>query len=115
MYVYDTWNRFRRGAWNYQLSGRFFHDAWNYFTDIHPKTEGQYNDQKFFAGMFPYYGNWMQSRSQDERNRHTREQYSLDWSDIRYPWLSGVTSGNTSNVYGSASWQFSKNLSRLYR
>lgn len=88
---------------------------WNYWFDTHPKTETQYNRQRFLAGIFPWYGEWMRGSSEDERNRHNRDAYGIGWSDIQYPWLSGVTSGNRYQTAGSASWQFSKNAHRLYR
>lgn len=116
MYGKRQWDGFVRGFRTLETSGKLWQGLWNYFTDIHPKTEGQYRNQQFFAGWNPYYSNWMYARSQDERNNHTRKLYGLDWSDIQYPWLSGVTSGNEAKSLGSAaSWQFSKNISRLYR
>ena len=116
MYGKNKWDAFVRGWRHIALSGKMRDPLWNYFTDIHPKTEGQYRDQKFFAGWNSYYSNWMQSRSQDERNYNTRQQYGIDWSDIDYPWLSGISGGNTAQALGSfAGWQFSKNISRLYR
>lgn len=87
---------------------------WNYWFDTHPKTETQYNRQRFLAGIIPWYGEWMRSSSETERNRHTRDVYGVGWSDIQYPWLSGVTSGNQYQTAGSGSWQFSKNIGRLY-
>lgn len=116
MYDYNKWRRFTDGVRRLELSGKLYKGLWNYFTDIHPKTEGQYRNQKFLAGWNSYYSNWMYARSQDERNNNTRKQYGLVWSDIQYPWLSGVTSANEAQSLGSAAnWQFSKNISRLYR
>lgn len=88
----------------------------DYFTDIHPKTQEQFRHQQFFAGWNPLYSGWMQSRSQDERNSNTLQQYGITWSDIRYPWLMGLSTGNTANSLGSVSnWMYSKNVGLLYR
>lgn len=92
-----------------------FHPAISYWTNIHPHSESQFKAQRFLAGVNPWYGSWMESRSMDERNRVTRKQYGLRFGDITYPWLSGLTSANESRSIGSGSWSFSRNMSRLYR
>lgn len=113
MIDFNTYYRLKSYVWGH--SPQIYGGLWDYYTNIHPKTETQFRAQKFLAGGIPFYGAWMQSRSQDERNYNTSELYGIKFSDIKYPWLSGLTSANESQVLGSATWQFSKNISRLYR
>lgn len=86
--------------------------------DIHPKSEGQFRFQQSLTGI-PYfgewYGNYMRNMSLQERNQNTRDLYGVDFSDSKYPWLSGLYSDNVSGSISSGMWQFSKNMSRLYR
>lgn len=84
---------------------------------IYP-NESEYASQSFWKGVNPWYANWLESRSLDAQNRTVREYYNLDWNDITYPHLSSVSGGNTARSMGQlarSSWQFSKNLHRLYR
>lgn len=89
---------------------------WDSLWNIHP-SKGQWKLQQYWAGIDPtgLYERYMVSRSKDEKSAKTLDYYSLDWSDITYPWLSDLSGGNTDKVYGSATWQFSRNLNRLYR
>lgn len=113
IYPLKSWNRF---VYDYsKVLDASANAWWNYWTDIHPKSETQYQQQMFLRGISPWYDTWMVNRSVDERNRHTRDLYNLNFGDITYPHLSGVLSENTTKQYGSTAWQFSKNMSRLYR
>lgn len=89
---------------------------WNALWNIHP-SKGQWNYQQHIAGLDPtgLYERYMVARSKDEKTSKTLDYYNLDWSDITYPWLSDLSGGNTQKVLGSATWQFSQNMKRLYR
>lgn len=86
--------------------------------DIHPKSEGQFRFQQSLTGIpvfGPWYGDYMRNMSLQERNQNTRDMYGLDFSDSKYPWLAGLYSDNVSGSISSGMWQFSKNMSRLYK
>lgn len=88
-----------------------------YLFDIHPKTERQFETQKWLAGFDKtgLYGRWMQARSLDERNRRLRKRYNLRWNAIRYPWISGVTSQGEAYIQGTTAYRVAHNLSKLYK
>lgn len=109
----ENWNRFIRDVT--LVYGSVPSAFYNYYANIHPKTERQYYAQSWLRGVSPWYDSWMVNRSLDERNRNTRQYYNVQFSDITYPHLSGILSGNTIKQYGSTAWTFSKNLSRLYK
>lgn len=69
--------------------------AYNYLSDIHPKTSHQWRSQQDVANLFGVggvYRDWMVGRSANERNAYTRNLYSLGDVSGKYPWLSAVNS-----------------------
>lgn len=90
-------------------------DIFDYYSDIHPKTEKQYNDQQYISGIVPGYRDWMVGRSSSEKSQHTRDYYNIKWSDITYPWLSDISGGNGNAAVGKGMLQFSRNMTSLYR
>lgn len=122
------WNSFYGGAPTgrnkpVEMKDPFPTDFWKYFdlkywTDK-PQSESQFKDQQTLDTMFPWLGlgNFHRSSEQAEKNANTMQLYNLSFSDIKYPWLSGITStsGEARGLaYGSV-LTVSKNLSRLYR
>lgn len=97
------------GGWILGMKGK------DYLFDIHPKTRGQYEYQKFVAGIIPQYGSYMTGKSQTAKGSNTMQMYGIEFSDITYPWLSGLSGGNEYTTAGSAGWQFSKNVASLYK
>lgn len=90
---------------------------YNWLTDIHPKSWDQWRHQQVTKGFLPWYGDWMESRSIDERNSHTRDLFNVDISSITYPWLSDVMSNHSDSASVGAvrsMWSFSKNVGSLY-
>lgn len=86
--------------------------GWRWYTDIHPKSEWQYKTQKGLAGILPGYAGWMQSRAYDEQMANLRNRLGLSWSDIKSPWIAGVSGGRS---FQSGTSMVSKNLNKLYR
>lgn len=95
--------------------GEFFGDLFDYYSDITPGTEEQYNDQRFLAGIVPWYGGWMRSRAEDKRSADNRKALGIGWSDVVNPWVASLSGGNTSQAYGSSFESVSKNFYKLYR
>ena len=93
---------------------RFGKAGADWFYNTHPSSEFQYKTQKFLAGAFPSYGNWMRSRAQDEWVDNQLGVLGLSWSDIRSPWIAGLSGGNAAQALGSAMTSVSDNISELY-
>lgn len=90
---------------------------YNYFSDIHPKSEFQFRMQQGLSQM-PFiggaYGNWMTQRSVNERNNQYRTNVGLEWGDIKRPWIASSVQGNPVAGLSSLTPQVSENLKELY-
>lgn len=70
------------------------YDRWS---NIHPTTQEQWNEQKFIEGLpivGGWYGDWMRSKSYNERNAYLRDRYGITDTSPQYPWLSDYGSSN---------------------
>lgn len=89
-------------------------NPWNYYTDIHP-TKKQYEDQQFWKSVNPVYSEYLRTKSEKERNDKIMQQYGVAFEDIDYPHLSGLLASDPNSVIVNSAWQFSKNMTRLYK
>lgn len=92
--------------------------ARDWLFDIHPQNETQFRFQQSLFGV-PLFGDWyrnfMAQRSQAERNQKTRALYGIEFGDVTYPFLAGVYGDNVNGSMVSGTFEFSKNIGRLYR
>lgn len=89
----------------------------SYYTDK-PKTWEQYNDQRFLDVFTGGRLSQFHTMSElDEKNAYVRDLYGINFEDVKYPYLSGVspTSGQAGGFAYSGFVTVSKNLMRLYR
>lgn len=89
-------------------------NLFDYYADLHPKTESQFRDQKFLAGISDNYRYWMSGRADDEYNAGIRDMYDLSFSDITHPWRSEVSGGSGSQALGRGVLTFSRNMTSLH-
>lgn len=89
----------------------------DYYLD-RPTTEDQFNDQLtmdvILGGRI---SEWHRNQELQTKNANTRGIYGIDFSKVKYPYLSTVYSGGTSSnpsIVGGF-LQISKTLTRLYR
>lgn len=79
-------------------------NIYDYYADIHPRYESQWQDQQNLAGtplVGGIYDDWMVGRSSNERNSHTRSLYGRTNIDADYPWLSSINDrGVDSRAFG---------------
>lgn len=95
---------------------RKYWDAQYYFED--PKSYDQLKDQKFVSGLpgMGWLDNYHVAKETEEKFGKTMDLYDLNFSDIKYPYLTalGATSAAVGSAVGSSALMVSKNLSRLY-
>lgn len=95
---------------------RKYWDGQYYLED--PKSYDQMKDQKFVSGLpgMGWLDNYHVAKEIEGKFGKTMDLYGLDFSDIKYPYLTalGATSGAVGSAVGSATLMVSKNLSRLY-
>lgn len=122
------WNSFYGGAPTGRSRSVEWHDPFpdgiprkywdfSYYTEK-PKDWNQYNDQRF-ADVFTggRLSQFHTMREQNEKNKYLRDLFGIDFQDVKYPYLSGVspTTGQINGLVASGFVQVSKNLTRLYR
>lgn len=86
--------------------------VYRWLSELHPRTEWQYKSQRAVAGVLPGYAGWMQSRAYDEQMANLRNRLGVSWSDIKSPWIAGLSGGHS---FQAGTNMISKNLNRLYR
>lgn len=102
----------RNYATFWRLFARAHHETW---FSTHPKTASQFTNQYMLGAIFEPYKAYMVAKSLDEKNKNTMDLYNLSFKDIKYPWLSGLNTNNASASLARSTWQFSRNMSRLYK
>lgn len=97
-----------------------YYDAYRILQDLyttHP-SKRQWELQQNAASLpvaGSLYRDWMVGRSTNERNDYTRDLYGINWDDIKYPWLSGVTNTNpTARAVGSMVSTAIPSIMRIY-
>lgn len=83
--------------------------------NIHP-SDSEYEFQnrvKSLPFIGPWYGDYIRSKSLDERNRHTLAIYGLSPGSATYPHLTGTSNESSSVARGYT--MVSHNIASLYR
>lgn len=101
----------------FNFSDPYSPTTWNYWADNHPKSKTQYDRQQFIKRIpiiGSFYSDWLTSKDSAEKNQKLMDLYGLDFGDIDYPHSSALLNSDPNRAVANATWQFSKNLTRLY-
>ena len=95
-------------------------DFWKYFDLKYwfdkPSSREQYNDQMALSGATGgFLETWHRASEQNEKGQYLQDLYGVDWEDIKYPYLSGLTgSGSQTGMAVARGIVMSKNIMSLY-
>lgn len=102
----------------FNYSDRYSPSTWDYWFDIHPRSETQYRRQQAIAGI-PIIGDWysqhMRAKSDAELQKENMERLGIHFDDIKRPWSASLMSPNVNASYVRGADIVSKNLNRLYK